>query len=363
MTIMPASIRHEGMRRRDSFRRDIAIDLGTGNTVVHIRGRGIALFEPSVVAVDRRSGEVCAVGTDAHRMIGRTAASLEVVRPLKEGVISDLDATIHMLRHFIRKAHHSCLGVRRIVVGVPAGVTEIERRAAEEVCLAVGARQAFVIDEPLAAAIGAGLPVAEPTGSMILDIGSGISEVAVIALGGIVASESVRVGGDALDDAIVAHVKRMHRVAIGRPTAERVKREIGAAHPSAEERVAEVRGWDVAAGAPKTVVLTGEELRRVIEEPLSKIVAAVHRTLARTPPELACDVMSRGIVLAGGGSLLRGLDTRLRAELRLPVERAASALECVAAGAAMSLVRPAPARRRHPHPVARPEVAARGASA
>jgi rod shape-determining protein MreB len=350
------------MQARGFVRPDIAIDLGTAGTVVHVQGRGIALAEPSVVAVDRRTGEVHAVGARAHRMIGRTGGSVEVVRPLEDGVISDFDAAVHMVRHFVRKARRPGWGARRIVAGLPSGVTEVERRALEDVCLSVGARQAYLIDEPLAAAIGAGLPVAEPTGSMILDIGAGTSEVAVVALGGIVVSESVRVGGDALDEAIAAYVRREHRLAIGQPTAERVKLEIGSAQPFDDELAAEVRGWDVAAGAPKTLTVSSAELRRVIEEPLAKILAAVGRTFERTPPELARDVIARGIVLAGGGSLLRGLDARLRAELGIRAQLAASPLECVAMGAAMSLAEPArEQRRRRPRPRAEVVPAARGA--
>src|SRR5918912_1313687 len=267
--------------------RDMAVDLGTANTLVYVRGRGIVLSEPSVVAIDSRTGEVHAVGIEAKRMLGRTPGTIQAIRPLKDGVIADFDVTEQMLRHFIQKVHQNRWAHPRVVVCVPSGVTGVEKRAVEEACLSAGARQAYLIEEPMAAAIGAGLPVGEPTGSMVVDIGGGTSEVAVISLGGIVVSQSIRVGGDELD-----------KLLIGQQTAEEVKLEIGSAYPMEEEVQAEIRGRDMVSGLPKTVVLTSEEIRQALEEPLSQIIDAVKETLDRTPPELAADIMDRGIMLA-----------------------------------------------------------------
>ncbi len=294
--------------------RDMAVDLGTANTLVYVRGRGIVLSEPSVVAVDSRSGEVHAVGIEAKRMLGRTPGTISAIRPLKDGVIADFEVTEEMLRHFIQKVHQNRWAHPRVVVCVPSGVTGVEKRAVEEACLSAGARQAYLIEEPMAAAIGAGLPVGEPTGSMVVDIGGGTSEVAVISLGGIVVSQSIRVGGDELDEAIINYVKREYKLLIGQQTAEEVKLEIGSAHEMDEEVQAEIRGRDMVSGLPKTVVLTSEEIRGALEEPISQIIDAVKETLDRTPPELASDIMDRGIMLAGGGALLQGLDERLRHE-------------------------------------------------
>jgi len=317
--------------------RDMAVDLGTANTLVYVRGRGIVLSEPSVVAIDSRSGEVHAVGMDAKRMLGRTPGTIQAIRPLKDGVIADFDVTEEMLRHFIQKVHQNRFAHPRVVVCVPSGVTGVEKRAVEEACLAAGARQAYLIEEPMAAAIGAGLPVGEPTGSMVVDIGGGTSEVAVISLGGIVVSQSIRVGGDEMDDAIVAHCKTHHKLMIGQQTAEEVKLEAGSATELAEEVSTEIRGRDIVSGLPKTVMLTSQEVRAALAEPVNQIVGAVKETLDRTPPELAGDIMDRGITLAGGGSLLQGFDQRLRDECQMPAQLADSPLTCVAVGSGRSL--------------------------
>jgi rod shape-determining protein MreB len=315
----------------------MAVDLGTANTLVYVRGRGIVLSEPSVVAIDQRTNEVHAVGLEAKRMLGRTPGSISAIRPLKDGVIADFDVTEQMLRHFIQKVHQNRWAHPRVVVCVPSGVTGVEKRAVEEATLSAGARQAFLIEEPMAAAIGAGLPVAEPTGNMVVDVGGGTTEVAVISLGGIVVAQSIRVGGDELDEAIISYVKREHKLMIGNQTAEEVKLEIGSAYPMHEEVQAEIRGRDMISGLPKTVVLSSEEVREALEEPVSQIIDAVKSTLDKTPPELASDIMDRGIVLAGGGSLLNGLDERLRAETEMPIHIAESPLTCVAVGSGRSL--------------------------
>jgi rod shape-determining protein MreB len=317
--------------------RDMAVDLGTANTLVYVRGRGIVLSEPSVVAIDSRTGEVHAVGIEAKRMLGRTPGTIQAIRPLKDGVIADFDVTEEMLRHFIQKVHPSRWAHPRVVVCVPSGVTGVEKRAVEEATLSAGARTAYLIEEPMAAAIGAGLPVGEPTGSMVVDIGGGTSEVAVISLGGIVVSQSIRVGGDEMDEAIINYAKKEYKLLIGQQTAEELKLEIGSACPMSEEPQAEIRGRDMVAGLPKTVVLTSEEIRRALEEPLNQIIEAVKETLDRTPPELASDIMDRGIMLAGGGSLLQGLDERLREETQMPAHLAESPLTCVAVGSGRSL--------------------------
>jgi rod shape-determining protein MreB len=317
--------------------RDMAVDLGTANTLVYVRGRGIVLSEPSVVAIDNRTGEVHAVGVEAKRMLGRTPGSISAIRPLKDGVIADFDVTEQMLRHFIQKVHQHRFAHPRVVVCVPSGVTGVERRAVEEATLSAGARQAYLIEEPMAAAIGAGLPIAEPAGNMIVDIGGGTSEVAVISLGGIVVSQSLRVGGDEMDDAIINHVKKEYKLLIGQQTAEEIKLEIGSAHPLREEIQAEVRGRDLLTGLPKTVILSSDEVRHALDEPVGQIIDAIKQTLDKTPPELAADIMDRGLMLAGGGSLLGGLDERLRQETHMPVHVAESPLTCVAVGSGRSL--------------------------
>ncbi len=317
--------------------RDMAVDLGTANTLVYVRGRGIVLSEPSVVAIDQSTGDVYAVGLEAKRMIGRTPGTISAIRPLKDGVIADFDVTEQMLRHFIQKVHQHRFARPRVVVCVPSGVTGVEKRAVEEATLSAGGRQAYLIEEPMAAAIGAGLPVAEPTGNMIVDIGGGTSEVAVISLGGIVVSQSLRVGGDEMDEAIINHIKREHKLLIGQQTAEEIKLEVGSAYPLTEEAQAEVRGRDMLTGLPKTVVLSSEEVRHALEDPIAQIIDAIKSTLDKTPPELSADIMDRGIVLAGGGALLQGLDQRLRQETHMPTHVAESPLTCVAVGAGRSL--------------------------
>jgi len=317
--------------------RDMAVDLGTANTLVYVRGRGIVLSEPSVVAVDAATGDVHAVGVDAKRMLGRTPGTIRAIRPLKDGVIADFEVTEEMLRHFIKSVHRNRFAHPRVVVCVPSGVTGVEKRAVEEACLSAGARQAYLIEEPMAAAIGAGLPVADPTGSMILDVGGGTSEVAVISLGGIVVSASIRVGGDEMDEAIVHHCKIEHKLAIGLATAEEVKLRVGSAADLPERVETEIRGRDLVTGLPKTITLHSEEIRGALEEPVSQIVAAVKDTLDRTPPELAGDVMDRGITLAGGGALLQGMDERMRQECQMPCQLTESPLTCVAVGSGRSL--------------------------
>ena len=316
----------------------MAVDLGTANTLVYVRGRGIVLSEPSVVAIDARSGEVHAVGLEAKRMLGRTPGTIQAIRPLKDGVIADFDVTEQMLRHFIQKVHQNRWAHPRVVVCVPSGVTGVEKRAVEEACLSAGARQAYLIEEPMAAAIGAGLPVGEPTGNIVVDIGGGTSEVAVISLGGIVVSQSIRVGGDEMDDAIVNYVKREYKLMIGQQTAEEIKLEIGSAFPLPEEVQAEVRGRDLVSGPSEDRgAHVGGGPRRARGAAVGQIIGAVKETLDRTPPELASDIMDRGIMLAGGGALLQGLDERLRDETQMPCHLAESPLTCVAVGSGRSL--------------------------
>jgi rod shape-determining protein MreB and related proteins len=317
--------------------RDMAVDLGTANTLVYVRGRGIVLSEPSVVAIDQTTGEVYAVGLEAKRMLGRTPGTISAIRPLKDGVIADFDVTEQMLRHFIQKVHQHRFAHPRVVVCVPSGVTGVEKRAVEEATLSAGARQAYLIEEPMAAAIGAGLPVAEPTGNMIVDIGGGTTEVAVISLGGIVVSQSLRVGGDEMDEAIINHIKREYKLLIGQQTAEEIKLEVGSAFQLKDEVQAEVRGRDMLTGLPKTVILSSEEVRHALDEPVLQIIDAIKSTLDKTPPELAADIMDRGIVLAGGGALLQGLDQRIRQETHMPTHLAESPLTCVAVGSGRSL--------------------------
>ncbi|MCL4289329.1 MAG: rod shape-determining protein [Thermoleophilia bacterium] len=317
--------------------RDMAVDLGTANTLVYVRGRGIVLSEPSVVAIDQRSGEIHAVGVEAKRMLGRTPGTITAIRPLKDGVIADFDVTEQMLRHFIHKANGNRFAHPRVIVCVPSGVTGVEKRAVEEATLSAGARQAYLIEEPMAAAIGAGLPVSDPTGSMIVDIGGGTTEVAVISLGGIVVSQSIRVGGDEMDEAITSHLRKEYKLLIGLQTSEEVKLEIGSAWPLTEELQAEVRGRDMLTGLPKTVAIGSEDVRRALDEPVTQIIDAIRGTLDKTPPELSADIMDRGVVLAGGGALLMGLDQRLRSETHMPVHVAESPLTCVAVGSGRSL--------------------------
>ncbi|HEX2045661.1 MAG TPA: rod shape-determining protein [Gaiellaceae bacterium] len=316
---------------------DIAVDLGTANTVVFVRGHGIALFEPSVVAVDEATGEVLAVGAEARRMIGRTPATITATRPLRHGVIADFEVTEEMLRHFIRRTIGAGRRHPRVVLCVPSGITEVERRAVEEATLAAGARQASLIEEPMAAAIGADLPIAEPRASVVVDIGGGTTEVAVISLGDMVVWESIRVGGYEMDEAVVDHAKKQHGLLIGQERAEQVKIAIGSADDVERAGTAEVAGRDGLTGLLRRIEVTAEEVRWALEGPIVRIVDAVKETLERTPPELAADAVDRGIVLVGGGALLRGMDRRISAETELPVHVAESPLVCVAVGAGRSL--------------------------
>jgi len=311
----------------------MAVDLGTANTLVYVRGRGILLNEPSVVALDAKSGAILAVGTEAKRMIGRTPPHIVVIRPLKDGVIADFDVTEKMLRYFIQKVYRRSFFTKpRMVVCVPSGVTGVEQRAVEDAAVAAGARSAVIIEEPMAAAIGAGLPIHEPTGNMIVDVGGGTTEVAVISLGGVVTSQSIRVGGDELDESIINFIKKEYSLMLGERTAEDIKIGVASAWPVPGEKQAEIRGRDLVTGLPKTIVVSAEEIRRAIEEPVGQIVDAIRNTLDRTPPELAADIVDRGIVLAGGGSLLSGLDERLRHETGMPIHIADNPLECVCIG-------------------------------
>ncbi|MDX3074504.1 rod shape-determining protein [Streptomyces sp. NPDC058691] len=314
--------------------RDMAVDLGTANTLVYVRGRGIVLNEPSVVAINTNTGGILAVGSEAKKMIGRTPGNIVAVRPLKDGVIADFEITERMLRYFILKIHkRRYLARPRVVVCVPSGITGVERRAVIEAATQAGARQVHIIEEPMAAAIGAGLPVHEATGNMVVDIGGGTTEVAVISLGGIVTAQSIRVAGDELDNAIIQHIKKEYSLLLGERTSESIKLTIGSAFSVDDEEHTEIRGRDLVSGLPKTVVISAAEVRKAIEEPVNAIVDAVKTTLDKCPPELSGDIMDRGIVLAGGGALLRGLDERLRAETGMPIHIAENPLDCVALGA------------------------------
>lgn len=325
-----------GMLER--FSRDMGIDLGTANTLVYVKGRGVVVCEPSVVAMASQSNEVLAVGEEAKRMVGRTPGNIIAVRPLKDGVIADFDVTERMLRHFMNRAVKRRGFIRpRVLVGVPSGVTEVEKRAVIDATLSAGAKDARLIEEPMAAAIGAGLPVQEPTGNMIVDIGGGTTEVAVISLGGIVSHRSIRVAGDEMDEAIVQHVRRAYNLLIGERTAEEIKTVIGAANGQTEGRTMEVRGRDLVTGLPKTVTVTDDEVRDALAEPVTAIIEAVRMTLERTPPELAADIMDRGIVLAGGGALLRGIDRLLGEETGMPVHIAEDPVSSVALGTGIAL--------------------------
>ncbi len=312
--------------------RDMAVDLGTANTLVYVRGRGIVLNEPSVVALNTNNGQIVAVGVEAKRMIGRTPGNIVAVRPLKDGVIADFDVTERMLRYFIQKVHkRTHLAKPRLVVAVPSGITGVEQSAVKEAGHQA-ARRVYIIEEPMAAAIGAGLPIHEPTGNMVVDIGGGTTEVAVISLGGIVTSQSIRIGGDELDQAIITFAKKEYSLMLGERTAEEIKMALGSAFPSEDEPHAEIRGRDLVSGLPKTVVISAAEVRRAIEEPLNLIVDAVKSTLDKCPPELAGDVMDRGIVLTGGGALLRGLESRIREDTGMPVQVADNPLDSVVLG-------------------------------
>src|SRR5918912_431527 len=318
--------------------RDMAVDLGTANTLVYVRGKGIILNEPSVVAINAKDGRPLAVGAEAKRMIGRTPAHITAIRPLKDGVIADFEICEKMLRYFIHRVHQRRWAKPRMVICVPSGITGVEQRAVQEAAEYAGARKpAYIIEEPMAAAIGAGLPVHEPTGNMVVDIGGGTTEVAVISLGGIVASESIRIAGDELDDAIINFVKKEYSLALGERTAEEIKIALGSAYPLQEELYAEVRGRDLVTGLPKTIVVSTEEIRDAIEEPVAAIVDAVKVTLDKTPPELAADIMTKGIVITGGGAMLHGLAERLEHRTGMPIVIAPNPLHAVAIGSGQCL--------------------------
>src|SRR5213079_1509598 len=320
------------------FGRDMAVDLGTANTLVYVRGRGIVLNEPSVVAVNVKDGRPLAVGVEAKRMIGRTPSHIQAIRPLKDGVIADFEICEKMLRYFIQKVNNRRWAKPRMVICVPSGVTGVEKRAVQEAAEYAGARKTpFIIEEPMAAAIGAGLPVHEPTGNMVVDIGGGTTEVAVISLGGIVTKESIRIGGDELDESIINYIKKEYSLALGERTAEEIKIALGSAYQLEEELHAEIRGRDLITGLPKTIVTSTDEIRDAIEEPVSAIVDAVKVTLDKTPPELAADIMEQGIVLTGGGALLHGIDARLHVETGMPIIVAQDPLFCVAVGGGQCL--------------------------
>ena len=318
------------------FSNDLAIDLGTANTCVYVKGKGIVLREPSVVAVkrdNRGNNKVLAVGSEAKRMLGRTPGNIVAIRPMKDGVIADFEVTEAMLRHFISKVHNSRRLVRpRIVICVPTGITQVEKRAVRESAQSAGAREVFLIEEPMAAAIGADLPITEPTSNMVVDIGGGTTEVAVISLAGIVYSKSVRIGGDKMDEAILQHVKRKYNMLIGESSAEDIKMTIGSAYPLDPELVMDVKGRDLVSGIPQNITITSEEVRKAISEPVDSIVQAVRIALEQTPPELAADIVDRGIVLTGGGALLKGLDSLLREETSLPITVVDDPLSTVALG-------------------------------
>jgi rod shape-determining protein MreB len=314
--------------------RDMAVDLGTANTLVYVRGRGVMLNEPSVVALNSQTREILAVGTEAKRMLGRTPDAITAIRPMRDGVIADFESTEQMLRLFIQRVHRRRYFTKpRLVVCVPSGITSVEQRAVKEAGYQAGARRVYIIEEPMAAAIGANLPVHEATGNMVVDIGGGTTEVAVISLGGIVTSMSIRTAGDDLDTAIIAWFKKEYSLMLGERTAEEIKVELGSAFPLPEEPEAEIRGRDLVSGLPRTITVSSAEVRQAIEEPLQDIVDAVRTTLDTTPPELAGDIMDRGLVLTGGGALLRGLDERMRHETGMPVHVADDPLHSVAMGA------------------------------
>ncbi len=316
----------------------MAVDLGTANTLVYVRGRGIVLDEPSVVAINTKTGAVLAVGYEAKRMIGRTPGHIMATRPLKDGVIADFDVTEKMLRYFIQKVHkRRFMNKPRVVVCVPSGITGVEQRAVEEATIQAGARAAFIVEEPVAAAIGAGLSVHEPAGNMVVDIGGGTTEVALLSLGGVVTSQSIRTGGDKIDDAIISYIKKEYSLMLGERTAEEIKMAIGSAFPLPDEPHAEVRGRDLVSGLPKTITVSAEEIRKAIEEPVNAAIDAVKNTLDKAPPELAADTMDKGIVVTGGGALLKGLDERLRHETGMPIHITENPLTSVVIGAGKCL--------------------------
>ena len=313
---------------------DIAVDLGTANTLVYVKGEGIVLNEPSVVAIDKGTGRIMAIGLEAKRMLGRTPETIEAVRPLKDGVIADVDITEMMLRHFLKQvtAKRIFRIKPRVVVGVPSGITELERRAVRSSAMSAGAKSVYMVAEPMAAAIGVGLPVETPTGNMVIDIGGGTTEIAVIALAGIVSNTSIRVGGDEFDAAIVTFLRKNYNLLIGEPTAEAIKIQIGSAFEMGEEREMDVKGRDLVSGIPKTVHVHSQEIRECIQEPIQAVVEAVRRALEITPPELASDIVDRGIVMTGGGALIRGMDRLLQHETNLPIHVDEEPLSCVVRG-------------------------------
>jgi rod shape-determining protein MreB and related proteins len=320
------------------FSRDMGVDLGTANTLVYIKGKGILIREPSVVALKGNNKEVLAVGNDAKKMIGRTPGNIVAVRPMKDGVIADFDVTETMLRYFITKAHKRTRMVRpRIIICVPSGVTEVEKRAVLDAAIHAGAREAYLIEEPMAAAIGAGLPVHEPTGNMIVDIGGGTTEVAIISLGGIVTSQSIRIGGDEMDEAIIHYIKKKYNLMIGERTAEEIKIEIGSAVSNEPEEKQEIRGRDLVSGLPKTINISAGEIEEALRETTNNIIDAVKYTLEKTPPELSSDIIDRGIILSGGGSLLKNLDRLIMEETMMPVHIADEPLDCVVKGTGITL--------------------------
>ena len=315
------------------FSTDLAIDLGTASTLVYVRGKGIVCNEPSVVAIEKKSGKVLAVGAEAKRMLGRTPGNIVAIRPIKDGVIADFDVTEKMLSHFITKAHNRKAFVSpRVIIGIPAKITQVEQRAVRDSAELAGAREVYLIEQPIAAAIGAGLPITEPSGNMVVDIGGGTTDIAVISLAGIVYSDSVRVAGDKMDEAILSYIKRKYNLLIGDHMAEMIKMELGSAYPMEEKRSMLMKGRDLISGIPKTLEVNSDEIREALEEPVSAIVDAVKIALENTPPELAADIIDRGIVIAGGGSLLRGLDLRLREEVNLPIITVENPLTTVVMG-------------------------------
>ena len=318
--------------------RDMGVDLGTANTLIYVKGKGIVLREPSVVAINNDVNKVMAIGNEAKEMIGRTPGNIVAIRPLKDGVIADFDVTHIMLRKFIEKVSpKSAFTSPRIFVCFPSGVTEVEKRAIEEATKHAGAREVLLMEEPMAAAIGAGLPVNEPTGSMVVDIGGGTTEVAIISLGGIVTSKSLRIAGDELDQAIISYIKKEYNLMIGERTAENVKIELGSAFDIGEENSMEIRGRDLISGLPKVINITEGEIREALKEPVVAIIDAIKTTLEKTPPELASDIMDKGIMLTGGGAMLKGLDQLINQETHMPVHIAESPLDCVALGAGKAL--------------------------
>jgi len=315
------------------FSNDMGIDLGTATTLVYVKGEGVVLREPSVVAIERGSSNVLAVGLEAKRMLGRTPGNIVAIRPMKDGVIADFEITEAMLRYFIKKVHHRRVLVRpRILIAIPSGITEVEKRAVKDSAERAGAREVFLIEEPIAAAIGVGLPIQEPIGNMVIDIGGGTTEIAVISLAGIVFSKSIRIGGDEMDEAIIEYLRKTYNLMIGERTAEDIKIKLGSAYPLEEELTMEVKGRDLVAGLPKTVTISSEEIREALQEPLRAIVEIAKISLERTPPELAADLIEHGIVMAGGGSLLRGIDKLISEETGLPVHIAEDPLTAVVCG-------------------------------